>query len=221
MSSILHLAGAAAALLAAPHLLRHLGVGRELRLAAQVHVFCIALLLTTSGSYHAAMQLFGAHDPLTVLLVRLDHCAVWVLLAGFFLLPHLIAQRGAWRWAPLAVVGAAASLGISSKVFFYVDQTPAEIVIPYALASLVGLGSTVKFVSQGGLRASGLLFGFWIAFGSAAVCFVLRVPVVVEGWIGPHEVWHVGILAGIYAHWRFVLQLAPEAATAFPGQSAP
>jgi len=215
VSSLLHFGGAVAVLLAAPGLLRRLAGGWEIRAAGWCHVVCVTALLLASSGYHAARQLLGA-SPVTEVLVRVDHGAVWLILAGFFVLPHLIALRGAWRWAPLAAVWAAASLGALSKALWFVDQTPAEIVVPYALASLVGVASTGKFVAQRGVRRAGWLLAFWAAFTAAACCFVFHAPNLVPGWVGYHEVWHAGVLAGIYCHWRFVLELAPEAADAFP-----
>jgi predicted membrane channel-forming protein YqfA (hemolysin III family) len=171
-------------------------------------VFCVAFLLIASGSYHAAAHALGVHDPVTRLLLRIDLSTVWLILAGFFLLPHLIAQRGAWRWVPLVLVGSAACLGIASTLFDTVEKSAAEAVVPYALASLIGVASTIKFLTQRGPRNSALLLVFWVAFAAATACFVLEAPTVVDGWVGHHEVWHTGILVGIYAHWRFVLQLA-------------
>jgi hemolysin III len=221
VSSVLHLLGAVAVVLATPSLLRRLGGGAQIQCAGVFHAFCVAGLLLASGTYHGARQLFGPEDPVTQVLVRVDHSAVWLILAGFFVLPHLIAQRGAWRWVPLVVVWTAAGLGIASKVLFFANQSAAEIVLPYALASLVGGGSTARFVSQRGVRASAVLLGFWAVIICAAACFVFRFPVLVAGWIEHHEVWHAGVLLAVYAHWRFVLQLAPEAPDAFPEGSGP
>lgn len=223
VSSLLHLGGALAALFAAPSLLRRLGGGWEVRLAWLCYVASVTTLLLASASYHAARQALGAGAPTTEVLVRLDHSAVWLILAGFFVLPHLIVLRGAWRWVPLGLVWAAAAMGVASKLLWFSHESAARIVVPYALASLVGIASTVKFVLLRGLRHAAWLLGFWAAFVLAACCFVFKVPNLIDGWVGFHEVWHVGILIGIYGHWRFVLQIAPEAAAAFPpaGAEAP
>lgn len=220
VSSVLHLGGAAVVLLALPHLLRRLGPGRELRAGALVQTLCVAGLLLASGVYHLSAQLYGEHAPLTVVLVRIDHAGVWLIFAGFFVLPHLLLERGAWRWLPLALVWAVATLGIASKALYYVEQSPLQVVLPHALASVIGLGSTCRFVYRRGLRESSPLLWFWAAFGAAAACYVFRVPNLVSGWVGPHEVWHVGILLGIYAHWRFVMGLTAGAEDAFPAQEA-
>ncbi|MCA8920707.1 MAG: hemolysin III family protein [Planctomycetes bacterium] len=204
ISSLLHLAGALAVVLATPRLLRSLGHDRKLLAGALLQVKCVVVLLLASSAYHFGVHLWGEDDPLTLLLVRIDRAAVWLIYAGFFVLPHLILERGAWRWGPLALVWAIAGVGAATMLHAYFELPPAQLVLPYALASLIGVLSTARFVVRAGPRASLALLVFWAAFTGAAACFVLRVPTLVPGWIGPHEVWHAGILLGIHAHWRFV-----------------
>ncbi len=208
VSSALHLGGALAALAAGPALVRRLSSGLGLRLGAALHVLAVVLLLATSGLFHLALAVLGPEAPVTALLVRLDHAAVWVLLAGFFVLPHLLALEGPWRWGPLGLVGGVALAGAAWKLVWFRPTAPWETVLPYALASVVGLLSTSKLVAVRGARATGWLLAFWAAFGLAAACFVLQPPDVLPGLVGHHELWHVGILAGVALHWRFVLGLA-------------
>lgn len=216
VSSILHLGGASAVILATPRLLQTVGHGWELRLGALVQTACVAFLLLASGAYHLSAHMFGEPHGLTDVLVRVDHAGVWLIFAGFFVLPHLILERGAWRWAPLAVVWAVALFGVATKMLYYAEQSPVEIVVPHALASMVGILSTCRFAYRHGVRKTSALFAFWAAFTGAAFCYVFHAPNLIPGVFGYHEVWHVGILLGVYAHWRFVTGLGDDAAEAFP-----
>ena len=216
VSSGLHLCGAVAVILATPHLVRTLGYSRELRIGAQLQSACIAFLLVASCAYHFGCHYLGEDDELTLVLVRIDRAGVWVIFAGFFILPHLILERGAWRWAPLALSWTIATVGAAIMLAEYVPMSAAQLALPYALASVIGMVSTARFVLRRGARQSAGLLLFWVAFVAAALCFVFKVPNVIDGWVGPHEVWHLGILLGIGAHWHFMLDLREEAALAFP-----
>ena len=216
VSSCLHLCGAAGVILATPHLVRTLGYSRELKAGAVLQSACIAFLLLASSAYHLGAHLWGEDDALTLLLVRIDRAGVWVIFAGFFILPHLILERGAWRWAPLALAWTIATAGAAIMLAEYVPLSAAQLALPYALASVIGMVSTARFVLRRGLRESAGLLAFWVAFVAAALCFVFKVPNLIDGWFGPHEVWHLGILLGIGAHWHFMLDLRDEAAVAFP-----
>jgi predicted membrane channel-forming protein YqfA (hemolysin III family) len=51
-----------------------------------------------------------------------------------------------------------------------------------------------------------LLYGA-LAYTAGASIEFLRMPVVVAGVIGPHELFHISVLAGIAWHWQFVRNL--------------
>lgn len=214
VSSLLHLGGALVFLALARGLLARLGTDPRVRLTAAAHVLCVCFLLGASGAFHGAHYLHGM-TATTAALLRVDRAGVWILFAGFFLLPHVVLLRGAWRWGPLAVVGLVAAAGVASCGLGDEPSTALEAFVPYAAASAVGLASTGKLLRERGPGYARWLLLFWAAFGVASLFFILRPPDLVPGVFGHHEVWHLGVLAGIGAHWRFLWHIAPEARQAF------
>ena len=48
-----------------------------------------------------------------------------------------------------------------------------------------------------------LVFGAF-AYTIGAVMEFMRMPVLLEGVIGPHECFHIAVIAGIAWHWQFI-----------------
>ena len=104
-------------------------------------------------------------------------------------------------------VWSAAAAGLVFKVFFFGQLNPIHNFILYAAASAVGIVSVVRFAwvyGPGTTRWVLACYGSYIA----GAYFLLFKPLgLVDGFFGPHEIWHVGVLVGTWCHWAFVLWL--------------
>jgi hypothetical protein len=47
-----------------------------------------------------------------------------------------------------------------------------------------------------------------VAYTAGGVLEFLNWPVLIRGVLGPHELFHVGVLVGVSFHWRFVATFA-------------
>jgi hemolysin III len=99
-------------------------------------IFAAALLLlyTSSTLYHAART--------TVLRRRfkvLDHCAIYVLIAGTYT-PFMLGTRGGWGWSLFGVVWGLAAAGVVFKLFFTGRFRLLSTVIYVAMGWLVLVG---------------------------------------------------------------------------------
>jgi hypothetical protein len=91
----------------------------------------------------------------------------------------------------------------------YFDQLPniAGILIFLALGWGGAVTATVLWQRFGWkFVRSGVLAGF--AYTIGAIALLLHRPVIVNGVIGPHELWHLAVLSGLGLHWSFVFQFA-------------
>ena len=87
-----------------------------MRLAAlSLYSFALIFLFSMSGVYHLLAQ---AGDARAVL-QRLDHAAIWVLIAGTFTPIHVILFRGPWRWLILTTVWVIGLLGLIFEAIFF------------------------------------------------------------------------------------------------------
>jgi len=118
------------------------GWGNRTRVAfLGVYVFSVVFLLSMSGVYH----LLPPGSAGRAVLHRLDHSAIFVLIAGTFTPVHGIVFQGRERWGPLALIWAAAIAGITLKMIWFTD-------VPYWLGLMCYLGlGWVGAISGGAL----------------------------------------------------------------------
>jgi channel protein (hemolysin III family) len=119
VSSLTHLAGALLFAFLAFGLLRRRQENRVHLISLYVFAVSCVLLLALSGVYH----LLAPDTAGRAVLKRLDHAAIFVLIAGSFTPVHTILFQGAWRWGMLAAVWGAALLGVVLKTVYF-DTVP-------------------------------------------------------------------------------------------------
>jgi channel protein (hemolysin III family) len=200
VSSLTHLAGAGVFACMTPFLLIR-GRGGAWRVASlAVFAFSTVALLSLSGTYHLLPPGTGGR----AVLQRLDHAAIFVLIAGTFTPLHVILFRGAWRWAPLGVLWASAAAGVTLKSVFF-GGTPEWLgVLFYLVMGWLGAVSGAELWRRHGARLVRPLLLGGVAYTAGAALELLRWPEAVAGVIGPHELFHVFVLLGAGLHWRFI-----------------
>lgn len=204
LSALTHLAGAAVFARLGVSLIRQ-GRGEPLRtMSLGVFVLAGVLLLSVSGTYHLSAPNSEVRDVLR----RLDHAAIFVLIAGSFTPIHAILFRGPWRWGMLAGIWALALAGLTVKTLYF-----ASIPEVFGLAMYLGLGwlglvSWIALVRRFGFRfARPVLWGA-LAYTLGALTDFLRWPVPIPGLVGAHELFHLAVLAGLAFHWMFIRSFA-------------
>ena len=154
------------------------------------------LMFSTSSLYHAAK------NPQTRLrLRRIDHAAIYLLIAGTYTPFTLGALRGSWGWSLAAIIWTLALLGIVFKTTplgFRFHRTSVALYVAMGWLAVVA----VKPMMQ---RLSTLELGWLVAGG---LCYTLGVAFYV--WKGrpyTHAIWHVFVLAGVACHFVAVLSI--------------
>lgn len=169
-----------------------------------IFVFASAFLLAMSGMYH----LLTLPSTERSVMERLDHAAIFVLIAATFTPVYGILYRGAWRWVPLVLIWTCAVTAIILKTIYF-SRVPEVL----GLCIFLGLGWLGVLSAFALWRRFGWAFVRPLVWGGAtytvgAVLEFWCVPMVVHGIIGPHEFYHLLILAAMTCHWRFVFQFA-------------
>ncbi len=143
-----------------------------------------------------------------MVLQRLDHAGIWVLIAGTFTPVHVILFRGAWRWSILLVVWTIAITGLVLEVIFF--QSFPEWLILSLFLGLGWMGTLTAYKFKSTFQGESLK---WLAWGgifySIGACFdFLRWPILWLGILGPHEIFHIFVILGSWAHWFFIYSWA-------------
>ena len=168
----------------------YLGVARGETLhvaSAGVYGATLVALYATSTLYHATGRP-GAKRMLRVL----DHCAIYLLIAGTYTPFVLVGVGGVWGWTLFAVVWAMAVAGIVFKVFstgrFAVLSTAAYVAMGWL--GVVALKPLIESLSPSALLW--LLLG-GVAYTAGTLFYHRRVPY-------SHALWHLFVLAGSACH---------------------
>jgi hemolysin III len=154
------------------------------------------LMFSTSSLYHATT------NPQTRLrLRRVDHAAIYLLIAGTYTPFTLGVLRGGWGWSLAAVIWTLAVLGIvfkTTSLGFRFHRTSVALYVAMGWLAVVA----VKPLMQ---RLSTLELGWLVAGG---LCYTLGVAFYV--WKSrpyTHAIWHVFVLAGVACHFVTVLSI--------------
>jgi channel protein (hemolysin III family) len=180
--------------------------GGDLRRVTSLAVFAFSavLLLSLSGVYHLL-------SPGTVersVLMRLDHAAIFLLIAGSFTPVHVILLRDLWHWHLLAWIWVAAIAGLVLKTAYF-EATPEWVgLLMYLGLGWLGVISTVVLARRSGVRFVLPLVWGALAYTLGAVADFAGWPVLVAGVVGPHEVFHLAVIAGVSFHWAFIRGIA-------------
>lgn len=153
----------------------------------------MVMLYAASSLYHAA------HGAAKEIWAKVDHCAIYLLIAGTYTPFTLITLRGAWGWALFAAVWALAVLGIAKELVLGRRKVPS---VPlYLLMGWIGVLAAVPLVER--LPLEGAL---WLLAGgllyTVGVLFYAKSGV----WRHSHGVWHLFVLGGTSAHFLAVFR---------------
>ena len=158
-----------------------------------IYGLVLVLLYTFSSLYHATRGTWKR------VFRKLDHYAIYLLIAGTYTPIALVALRGAWGWAIFGVDWGLAAAGILYETL----RRPGPRIVPVFVylamgwLALVAIPPLLRAVPAGGLLlllAGGLFYTGGIAF----YALDHRLPYA-------HGIWHGFVLAGSVSHYLAVL----------------
>ena len=203
-SAMSHLLGAGVFLVLGVLLLRR-GRGDAMRLwFLGIYVFSCLLLLSLSGVFHMMARGTTARSVLE----RLDHGAIFVLIAGTFTPAHGLLFRGWLRRGPLLLIWTVAITGITLKSIYLSDLPEGLGLATYLTMGWIGLASAILLARRYGFKFIKPLLVGGVAYSLGAIVEFLGWRVVVPGVIHPHEILHLAVLIGAFFHYLFVWQFA-------------
>lgn len=169
-----------------------------------VYAASCVLLLSVSGIYHMTERGTVARQ----VMVRVDHAAIFVLIAGTCTPAHGILFGGRVRQAALALAWTAALTGVFLKAILF-DVVPEWLSLSAYLAmGWLGAVTAIPLARRYGFGFIRPLLWGGIAYTVGGVADFLRWPVLVPGVVHHHEFFHLAVLAGAVCHWRFTWQFA-------------
>jgi hemolysin III len=170
--------------------------GDALRLAGAMVFGTTALaMFTTSVIYH-----WEREPARKQRLRKLDHSAIYLLIAGTYTPFTLVAMQGAWGWSLFGVVWTLAVLGVVAKttVGFRYPRLSTFLYLGMGWLIVVAIKPLREALSAsqiGWIAAGGLFYTVGVAF------------YVWKSKRYTHAVWHLFVLGGVACHFAAVLSL--------------
>ena len=138
---------------------------------------------------------------------KIDHAAIYFLIAGTYTPFCINAFTGFWKWGMLIIIWSLALIGIGVKVFI--------IRVPRWLNAGIYLAMGWLCVGASGqlLAALPAWVLTWLIIGGViytlgAIVYITKIFNFVPGVFGFHEVWHIFVLLAAAAHFVAVLGVA-------------
>ncbi len=179
-------------------LVRRAGVARRRAAALAVFACSGVLVLGVSAFYHV----LAVDHAWKGLLQRADHAAIFLLIAGT-LTPYLaIGFHGRGRWWMVTLVWGIALAALVLKMVFWSEVSDRLGLVLYI--GLAAIGASAILVLPRRLPWAVILAMALggIAYAAGAFADHLKVGQLLPGWFGPHEIFHLGVLAALLLHWR-------------------
>ncbi|HSG43617.1 MAG TPA: hemolysin III family protein [Anaerolineales bacterium] len=203
VNSITHWIGAA---LAIAGLIALLIIGWETPakiVSLSIYGLSLIAMFSASATYHMVL----VKDKALEIFRKVDHAAIYFLIAGTYTPFCVNAFEGFWKWGMLSIIWSLALIGIIVKVFY--------IRAPRWLNASIYLVMGWLCVAAAGQMLAVLpvwVFGWLIAGGViytlGAIVYMTRIFNFKPGVFGFHEMWHIFVMLAAGAHYVAVLGVA-------------
>jgi hemolysin III len=202
VNGLTHLGGAVAALFGQVALLIIGWPGTIKIISLLVYGLSLILLFLASATYH----LTKAKPAILQILRKLDHSAIYLLIAGTYTPFCMNAFTGFFRWGLLAIIWILALVGIIGKMFN--DKAPrwmnATVYVVMGWLCVTAAGQMTGELSKNTLT---WLIGGGLLYTVGAFIYATKLFNFIPGKFGFHEVWHIFVLLGATAHFISVMTM--------------
>lgn len=159
----------------------------------------LVLMFLASASYH----MLSTKTSVTQFLRKLDHTAIYLLIAGTYTPLAFNRFSGIYRWGMLDAIWAIALAGVITKMVMIKGPRWLSPVI------YVIMGWLCLFARQEILRVLPPGALFWLVMGGVlftlgAVVYATKIFNLKPGVFGFHEMWHIFVILGCICHYILI-----------------
>jgi hemolysin III len=191
LNSYTHLAGTLLAAFGTPALIVLAARSGDVWKIVGCSIFGAALLVL----YGASTLYHSARGRAKAILRKLDHCSIYLLIAGTYTPFALVTLRGPWGWTLFGLAWGLAVLGIAQEFVFGRGARRLSIVI-YVVMGWMGAAALRPLAA--GLGAPGLA---WLLAGGLLYTGGIAFYLLDERVRHFHGIWHLFVLGGSSAHY--------------------
>ncbi len=168
-----------------------------------IYGISLVAMFSASATYH----MVRVKDKALEIFRKIDHAAIFLLIAGTYTPFCVNAFTGFWKWGMLSIIWSLAIIGIVVKVFYI--RAPRWL----NAGIYVFMGWLCVTASRQLLAALPTWVFVWLIIGGVvytlgAVVYSTKIFNFKPGVFGFHEVWHIFVLLAAAAHFVAVLGVA-------------
>ena len=168
-----------------------------------IYGLSLIAMFSASATYH----IVRARDKVMLILRKVDHSAIFLLIAGTYTPFCVNAFDGFWKWGMLGIIWSLAAIGIIVKVFYIKAPRWLNAGI-YVVMGWLCVGAAGPM-----LAALPAWVFVWLLIGGVtytlgAVVYITKIFNFWPGVFGFHEVWHIFVLLAAAAHFVAVMGVA-------------
>ena len=175
-------------------------------ISLSVYGISLILLFMASAIYH----MVKAKPKIIERLRKLDHSAIYVLIAGTYTPICLIMFSGFWKWGLLILIWSLAVIGAAAEVILI--KAPrwlrVSVYILMGWLCIIAIGEMIRVMPVGGLV---WLFAGGVIYTLGAIVYATKKLDFFPGKFGFHEVWHIFVILAAIAHFiAIAVYVAPH-----------
>lgn len=168
-----------------------------------VYGLSLIAMFSASATYH----MVRAKDKALLILRKLDHSAIYLLIAGTYTPFCVNAFDGFWKWGMLSIIWTLAIVGIVIKIFYIKAPRWLNAGI-YVVMGWLCVGAAGQMLAVLPAWVFAWLLAGGIIYTLGAVVYITKWLNFWPGVFGFHEVWHIFVLLAALAHFVAVMGVA-------------
>ncbi len=203
VNSLTHWAGAVLAIIGLIALLAVSWGAPAKMISVAIYGASLIFLFSASATYHAVNR----KDRVLEIFRKVDHAAIFLLIAGTYTPFCVLGFSGFWQWGMLTIVWSLALIGIVVKIFYIHSPRWLNAGI-YVLMGWIGITAAGQIFTALPMWVIGWLVAGGVIYTLGAVVYSTKLFNFVPGVFGFHEIWHIFVMIAAAAHFIAIMGLA-------------
>lgn len=194
-----HLAGVVAAVAGTVFLTLAASYSAAALITALIYGLSVTFLFTASAFYHA----FKKEENELSCWRRIDHFAIFCMIAGTYTPICYLCLDGAWRWSIIAIQWGLVGFGLASQLAF--PRAPRILsTIIYIVMGWIAVVPIRQILAAMTVAQVILMFAGGAAYTLGALIYATKKPRLVPGVFSFHELFHLMVLIGGGLHYAMI-----------------
>ena len=203
VNSLTHWTGAVLALIGLIALLV-VGWGTPIKIISLlIYGASLIFLFSASATYHTVNR----KDKVLEVFRKVDHAAIFLLIAGTYTPFCVNAFKGFWQWGMLSIIWTLALTGVMVKIFYIHSPRWLNAGI-YVIMGWLGILAAGQIFSALPVWVIGWLLAGGVIYTLGAIVYSAKIFNFIPGVFGFHEMWHIFVLLAAIAHFIAVMGVA-------------